>query len=100
MTLADPNPSKGSTTGEPPKAGTCPKCGNQLYAGLTHSCTTGVSLSASNPEKRPETCPFCLQPLHDGRDLYRDERGITAHTDCHDMDRSAAFGDWITWEYE
>lgn len=46
------------------------------------------------------SCPFCFQPLNDGDDLYTDADGVTAHAGCHDMERSAAFGDWVTAEYD
>lgn len=46
------------------------------------------------------TCPYCVSPLNDGQDLHTDEDGITAHADCHDMERSANFGDYISREYD
>lgn len=49
---------------------------------------------------RQGLCPFCHEPLRNGAEVYTDEDGVTGHAACHDMDRSAAHGDWITWEYE
>jgi hypothetical protein len=44
-------------------------------------------------------CPFCLLPLAGG-EVHVDEDGVTGHAECHDMDRSANGGDWISREYD
>lgn len=44
-------------------------------------------------------CPLCMRPLSEA-EVFTDEYGVAAHADCHDMDRSANFGDWITREYD
>lgn len=52
----------------------------------------------SATREREQTCPLCHKPL--SGEIYTDEDGVTAHAGCHDMERSALFGDWITAEYD
>lgn len=54
--MAEREQSAATSTGEPPKAGTCSRCGGQLYVGLTHGCTTGARIPSVASVRLCDNC--------------------------------------------
>ena len=74
-----------NNTAIPEECGKCIRCGNTVYMGLAHSCSTAVNLPAQRAE--------VVAPQR--YDLYIDQ-GPGGHDYIEEM--AAPKGDWVRWK--